>query len=83
MGWSSPTAPSSLQPLLVDVDVLESPAHLLARQRLAAELALGDAHRFDVQDPVVDPQVVIAGADPLRVLHVPFAGGEDVFVDLL
>src|SRR5579883_981619 len=71
-----------LQAAFVDVDVLETPADLLTGQRLIAELGLGDAYGFDVEYAIVDPEVVIPGADPLRIGHVPLAGLKHVLVDL-
>src|SRR6266498_4625092 len=60
-----------LQALLVDVQVLQAPAHLLASERLLAELRLGGADRLRVQDAVNDAPVVIDRAETREVLQVP------------
>ena len=49
-----------------DVEVLDAPAHLLAGQRLAAELALGDADRLDRQDAGDETPVVVDRPHALR-----------------
>src|SRR5262249_53466853 len=43
-----------LHPFLVDIEVLQSPSHLLSGQRLLAELRLRGADRLTVQDSVDD-----------------------------
>src|SRR6266542_1083117 len=48
-----------LQSLVVDVQVLQTPPHLLARQRLLAELGLRGANGLRIQDAVDDAAVVI------------------------
>src|SRR5678816_4241 len=41
------TEPELAQPRLIEVQVLDTPAHLLARERLLAVLRLGGANRLD------------------------------------
>ena len=54
--------------------MLEAPANFVAAQRAVAELLLGDADRFDVEDAVNDTEVVINATDALLVVEVAFAG---------
>src|SRR5581483_2618229 len=59
------------QAMVVDREILEAPADLLAGERALAKLGLRGSNRLDVEDPVLDAQVVIDRAETLRVLEVP------------
>src|SRR5262249_36075134 len=72
-----------LQARVVDVQVLEAPAHLFTGERALAELRLRDADRLDVQDRVLDAEVVVDAAEALGILEVALALVEDVLLDLL
>src|SRR6266566_3431033 len=61
--------PEFLQALFVDVQILQAPAHLLARQRLLAELRLSRADGLRVQDAVDDAAVVIHLAEAVHVFE--------------
>ncbi|MCY1340703.1 hypothetical protein D9M69_266250 [compost metagenome] len=62
-----------LQTGVIQTQVLEAPAHLLAAQRLLAELLLGDAHGLDIEDAVDHAEVVIDGAEALGIGQVALA----------
>src|SRR6266542_7153562 len=73
-----------LQALLIDVQVLQTPAHLLAGQRFLAELRLGGADRLRVQDAVNDAPVVIDRAETREVLQVRLVPARvEILLDVL
>src|SRR6185503_16072375 len=59
-----------LQALLVDLQVLDPPAHLLAGERALAELRLRGADRLGGQDSLDHAAVEVLLADAALVLHV-------------
>src|SRR4029450_3183440 len=75
--------PDRRDPRRVEVQVLQTPADLLAGERLLAELALSDPDRLDRHDPGEDAAVVIEAPDPLLVDHVALAGAAHHLLDLL
>src|SRR5919197_147450 len=73
-----------LQALVVDVEMLDAPAHLLAGDRLAlAELLLGDADRLYRDDAGDDAARVVDRAEARLVLELALALVIDVFLDVL
>src|SRR5439155_265010 len=73
-----------LQALVVDVQVLDAPAYLLAGHRLAlAELRLRRADRFRGDDARDHAARVVDRADARGVLHLPLALLVDVLEDIL
>src|SRR5205823_12828611 len=69
-----PDGAELLQALVVDVEVLDAPAHLLAGDRLAlAELRLRDADRFDRDDAGDAAARVIDRAEARLVLELALA----------
>src|SRR3954471_13720594 len=62
--------------------VLEAPAHLVAREGAVTEPRLRDPHRLDVEDAVQHPEIVVDAADPLPVGEVAAAGLVDLGHDL-
>src|SRR4029453_9523140 len=80
-----PEGADLLQPLLVDVQILEAPLHLFAGDRLAlAKLLLGSADALDPEDALDDAGVVVLLADPLWIIHIALvAATVDVLEDRL
>src|SRR5580704_10330067 len=63
--------------------MFETPSHLVARKRAVAEFLLGYADRFDIEDPVNDPEIVIDAADAIFVFQIALAGTVHCLDDLL
>src|SRR5207245_6552929 len=69
---------------VADLKILDAPAHLLGRDRLALpELGLRGADRLDGDDAMDHAAVVVDGTDPRLVLHLPLALDVDVLLDFL
>ena len=71
------------QACVVELEVFKTPAHLLAGQRLLAELVLGDTHGFDVQNAVDHAEVVIDRAEAFWVGQIALARIDNGFFDAL
>src|SRR5437016_5482713 len=72
-----------LQARLADLQILDAPAHLLAGQRLLAELLLGLANRFNRDDAVDDAAVVVDRTDARLIFHLTLKFRVDVLLDVL
>ncbi|MCY1369958.1 hypothetical protein D9M69_570260 [compost metagenome] len=72
-----------LQSRVVQAQVLEAPAHLLAGKRLLAELLLGDTHGLDVEDAVDHAEVVVDGAEAFGIGQVALALVHHLLLDAL
>src|SRR5262249_29985375 len=83
VGLDEAGRPQLREPGVIDLDVLQSPAHLLAGERLLAELPLGDADALDGDDPGEHSAVVEDAPDAGLVDHVALAGTVDDPLDLL
>src|SRR6266550_2412578 len=68
---------------VADLQVLDAPAHLFARQRLLAILFLRLADRLDGDDAMNHAAVVVDGPDTRLIFHFPLALGVDVLLDVL
>src|SRR5579864_4312229 len=83
-GWEQTGGAKFLQARLAQINMLESPAHLLGSHYLAlAEIGLGLADCLDDHDPVSDPPRVIDRAYARLVLQVALTGPIDFLHDLL
>src|ERR1700761_2872518 len=63
--------------------MFETPSHFVTRKRVVAEFLLGYADRFDVENSVNDPKIVIDAADTIFILQVALAGTVNSLDDLL
>src|SRR6267378_4007468 len=73
-----------LEFLVVDIEVLQAPADLVAGHRLAlAEMLLRGADRLGGDDAEHDSPVVVDRADAGTVLHLALALGVDRLLDVL
>src|SRR5918994_2514722 len=73
-----------LEALLVDLQVLDAPAHFLAAERPLAELRLRGAHGLGGENALDHAAVEVLLADAVAVLHVAaLAAGVHVLQDLL
>src|SRR5262245_35119915 len=72
-----------LETLVVDLKMLDPPAHLLTGERLLAELRLRVADRFGGDDAGDDAPCMVDRADAGLVFHLPLALLVDMLEDVL
>ena len=83
-GWEHAQRADGLLARVVDVQVFQAPAHLLARDRLAlAEFFLRHADRFHPQDAGCHAAHVVDGADARLVGQVALAGRVEFLADVV